>query len=101
MHVNIVGNQSFCILDCHKHFHTGEKPYSVEPHYNEVLGTMKISLLYQVFSIISASLKKRESEISRHWDQQVVNFVIRGVLLYPTYFLSRDSLYNCQVNIVR
>ena len=30
---------------------------TVEPHYNEVLGTMKITLLYQVF-IISGSKNK-------------------------------------------
>ena len=52
---------------------------TVEPRYNEVLGTMKITLLYQVSHYIR--VKKQRNIKSR--DQQ--NYlVIRGFLLYPT-----------------
>ena len=45
---------------------------TVEPHYNEVLGTMKITLLYQVSPI---RVKKQRN--IKSWDQQ--NYlVIRG-----------------------
>ena len=46
---------------------------TLEPHYNEVLGTMKITLLYQVSHYIRV---KKQRNIKR-WDQQ--NYlVIRG-----------------------
>ena len=46
---------------------------TVEPHYNEVLGTMKITLLYQVSHYIRV---KKQRNI-KSWDQQ--NYlVIRG-----------------------
>ena len=48
--------------------------YTVEPHYNEVLGTMKITLLYQVFHYIRV---KKKNIYIKSWDQQ--NYlVIRG-----------------------
>ena len=47
--------------------------YTVEPLYNEVLGTMKITLLYQVSHYIRV---KKQRNI-KSWDQQ--NYlVIRG-----------------------
>ena len=67
------------------------KRYTVEPRYNEVLGTMKITLLYQVSHYIRV---KKQRNI-KSWDQQ--NYlVIRGFCyirpLYnevPLYSLSR------------
>ena len=49
------------------------KEYTVEPLYNEVLGTMKITLLYQVFRYIRV---KKQRNI-KSWDQQN-DLVIRG-----------------------
>ena len=47
--------------------------YTVEPLYNEVLGTMKITLLYQV----SHYIRVKEQRNIKSWDQQ--NYlVIRG-----------------------
>ena len=68
----------------------------MEPHYNEVLGTMKIALLYQVSHYIRV---KKQRNIKR-WDQQ--NYlVIRGFCyirpLYnevPLYMYSLDQCYN-------
>ena len=61
----------------------------MEPHYNEVLGTMKITLLYQVSHYIRV---KRQRNI-KSWDQQI-DLVIRGFCyirpLYnevPLYFV--------------
>ena len=46
---------------------------TVEPRYNEVLGTMKITLLYQV----SCYLRVKKQRNIKSWDQQ--NYlVIRG-----------------------
>ena len=68
--------------------------YTVEPLYNEVLGTMKITLLYQVSHYIRVK-KQRNIE---SWDQQN-DLVIRGFCyirpLYnevPLYYLDEDSL---------
>ena len=48
--------------------------YTVEPRYNEVLGTMKITLLYQVSHYIRVKTTKK---YIKSWDQQ--NYlVIRG-----------------------
>ena len=41
--------------------------YTVEPRYNEVLGTMKITLLYQVSHYIRV---KKQRNI-KSWDQQI------------------------------
>ena len=47
--------------------------YTVEPRYNEVLGTMKITLLYQV----SHHIRVKKQRNIKSWDQQ--NYlVIRG-----------------------
>ena len=52
---------------------------TVEPLYNEVLGTMKITLLYQV----SRYIRVKKQRNIKSWDQQ--NYlVIMRVLLYPT-----------------
>ena len=46
---------------------------TVEPRYNEVLGTMKITLLYQV----SHDIRVKKQRNIKSWDQQ--NYlVIRG-----------------------
>ena len=54
---------------------------TVEPCYNEVLGTMKITLLYQVSHYIRV---KKQRNI-KSWDQK--NYLVikyKRVLLYPT-----------------
>ena len=66
----------------------------MEPHYNEVLGTMKITSLYQVFHYIGV---KKQRNI-KSWDQQ--NYlVIRGFCyirpLYnevPLYWQKKKSI---------
>ena len=50
-----------------------ENRWEVEPRYNEVLGTMKITLLYQV----SHYIRIKEQRNIKSWDQQY-NLVIRG-----------------------
>ena len=47
--------------------------YTVEPHYNEVLGTMKITLLYQV----SHYIRVKKQRNTKGCDQQT-DLVIRG-----------------------
>ena len=50
-----------------------KSPNTVEPRYNEVLGTMKITLLYQV----SHYIRVKQQRNTKSWDQQ--NYlVIRG-----------------------
>ena len=49
------------------------KAVTVEPHYNEVLGTMKITLLYQV----SHYIRVKKLKNIKSWDQQN-NLVIKG-----------------------
>ena len=63
---------------------------TVEPRYNEVLGTMKIILLYQVSHYIRA---KKLRNI-KSWDQQ--NYlVIRGFcFIRPLY--NEVPLYHCR-----
>ena len=46
---------------------------TVEPHYNEVLGTIKITLLYQV----SHYIRVKKHRNIKSWDQQIY-LVIRG-----------------------
>ena len=54
---------------------------TMEPLYNEVLGTMKITLLYQVSHYIRVKKTKKYKE---PWDQQ--NYlVIRGFYIRPRY----------------
>ena len=53
---------------------------TVEPRYNEVLGTMKINiLLYQVSHYISPGKK------TKSWDQQNYLVMIRGFCYNLTY----------------
>ena len=51
---------------------------TVEPHYNEVLGTMKITLLYQV-SLYQGKETKKYKELG-----PVKSPCYKRVLLYPT-----------------
>ena len=68
LHNRSLGRWNFVLYKC-----------TVEPCYNKVLGTMKITLLYRVSHYIRV---KKQRNI-KSWDQQ--NYlVIRGVLLYPT-----------------
>ena len=66
---NLVPKQLLCLSD----WLMNAFGSTVEPRYNEVLGTMKITLLYQVSHYIRV---KKQSNI-KSWDQQ--NYlVIRG-----------------------
>ena len=57
---------------------------TVEPRYNEVVGTMKITLLYQVSHYIRV---KKQRNI-KSWDQQ--NYlVIRGFCYISDLFITR------------
>ena len=63
--------------------------YTVEPRYNEVLGTMKITLLYQVSHYIRV---KKQRNI-KSWDQQ--NYlVIRGFCYISDLFITR---FHCTI----
>ena len=64
---------------------------TVEPHYNEVLGTMKITLLYQV----SHAIRVKKLRDIKRWDQQ--NYlVIRGFCyIQPLY--DKVPLYTLRI----
>ena len=70
--------------------------YTVEPLYNEVLGTMKITLLYQVSHYIRV---KKQRNI-KSWDQQ--NYlVIRGFCyIRPLYNEVPLYCYFDHINII-
>ena len=53
--------------------------YTVEPHYNEVLGTMKITLLYRVSHSIRVKKTKKYKEVG---PAELPCY--KRVLLYPT-----------------
>ena len=64
--------------------------YTVEPLYNEVLGTMKITLLYQVSHYIRV---KKQRNI-KSWDQQ--NYlVIRGFCYIRPHYNEVPLYYEC------
>ena len=52
---------------------------TVEPLYNEVLGTMKITLLYQVFSLYQGKKTKKYKDLG-----PAKLPCYKRVLLYPT-----------------
>ena len=54
---------------------------TVEPHYNEVLGTMKITLLYQVSHYITV---KKQRNI-KSWDQQNYLVITGFCYIRPLY----------------
>ena len=56
-------------------------PYTVEPRYNEVLGTMKITLLYQVSHYIRV---KKQRNI-KSWDQQNYLVITGFCYIRPLY----------------
>ena len=62
--------------------HNPQVLYTVEPRYNEVLGTMKFTLLYQV----SHYIRVKKLRNIKSWDQQN-SLVIRG-------FCNIRPLYN-------
>ena len=65
------------------------EPATVEPLYNEVLGTMKITLLYQVSHYIRVQKQRK----IKSWDQQN-DLVIRGFCyIWPRY--NEVPLYIC------
>ena len=55
---------------------------TVEPRYNEILGTMKIILLYQVSHYIR--VKKNTKKYKKLGPANLPCY-IRGFLLYPTF----------------
>ena len=68
---------------------------TVEPHYNEVLGTMKITLLYQVSHYIRVKKKKKNIQ---SWDQQ--NYlVIRGFCYIQPLYNEVPLYFFIQFNI--
>ena len=54
--------------------------YTVEPRYNEVLGTMKITMLYQVSHYIRVKKQNIKS-----WDQQNYLVIRRFCYIRPLY----------------
>ena len=64
------------------------KLYTVEPRYNEVLGTMKITLLYQVSHYIRV---KKQRNI-KSWDQQ--NYLVIRGFCYIRPLYNEVPLYN-------
>ena len=65
-----------------------KKNYTVEPRYNEVLGTMKITLLYQVSHYIRV---KKQRNI-KSWDQQ--NYLVIRGFCYIRPLYNEVPLYN-------
>ena len=61
--------------------------YTVEPRYNEVLGTMKITLLYQVSHYIRV---KKQRNI-KSWDQQ--NYLVIRGFCYIRHLYNEVPLY--------
>ena len=62
-------------------------PTTVKPHYNEVLGTMKITLLYQVSHYIRV---KKQRNI-KSWDQQ--NYLVTKGFCYIRPLYNEVPLY--------
>ena len=56
---------------------------TVEPRYNEVLGTMKITLLYQV----SHYIRVKKQRTIKSWDQQ--NYLVIRGFCYIDLFITR------------
>ena len=61
--------------------------YTVEPRYNEVLGTMKITLLYQV----SHYIRVKKLRNKKNWDQQ--NYLVIRGFCYIRPLYNEVSLY--------
>ena len=78
--MNIVGNHLVVLQAWHSTCTIIHERTTVEPRYNEVLGTMKITFLYQVSHYIRVKNRNIKS-----WDQQ--NYlVIRGFCyIWPLY----------------
>ena len=76
---------------------------TVEPRYNEVLGTMKITLLYQVSHYIRV---KKQRNI-KNWDQQnylvIRGFVISDLVItrFHCIWLSRWNELTCRTVVIR
>ena len=64
------------------------KSDTVEPHYNEVLGTMKITLLYQVSYYIRVKTQRN----IKSWDQQ--NYLVIRGFCYIRPLYNEVPLYN-------
>ena len=65
--------------DTHTRMYDPGKGNTVEPRYNEVLGTMKITLLYQVSHYIRVKKTKKYKELG-----PAKLPCYKRVLLYPT-----------------
>ena len=61
----------------------GSVDCTVEPRYNEVLGTIKITLLYQVSHYIR--VKKKKYIIIKSWDQQNYLVITGFCYIRPLY----------------
>ena len=61
---------------------------TVEPRYNEDLGTMKITLLYQV----SRYEGKKQRNIKR-WDQQNYLVISEGFVISDLFIYNKVPLY--------
>ena len=62
-------------------------PYTVEPRYNEVLGTTKITLLYQV----SHYIRVKKQRNMKSWDQQ--NYLVIREFCYIRPLYNEVPLY--------
>ena len=87
-------------------------PYTVEPCYNEVLGTMKITLLYQVSHYIRVKKPKKYKELDQQNYLVITGFCYKEVPLYSfnetaywkgigdqqwtTSLCAADSHYECK-----
>ena len=61
---------------------------TVEPHYNEVLGTMKITLLY----LVSHNIRVQKQRNIKSWDQQ--NYLVIRGFCYIRPLYNEVPLYN-------
>ena len=69
--------------------------YTVEPRYNEVLGTMKFTLLYQVSHYIRV---KKQRNI-KSWDQQ--NYLVKRGFCYIRPLYNEVPLYKLSKFVLR
>ena len=94
VHTKIMDNQLLSITKYHIIVHHTKPPpeqfliCTVEPRYNEVLGTMKITLLYQVSHFIRV---KKQRNI-KSWDQQ--NYLVITGFCYIRPLYNEVPLYH-------
>ena len=82
VYVYVLNFIQILILMYYMNSHSNERYiYTVEPRFNEVLGTMKITLLYQVSHYIRV---EKQRNIKR-WDQQNYLVIIGFCYIRPLY----------------